>query len=264
MPSDSLPATETVFRAEPYARDCAATVLAATDDGAVILDRTVFYPTGGGQPGDSGRLIAEDGRVWVVTEAVKGPAPDTIAHRLAADGAEAPPPPGLRLTAALDWDRRHAHMRLHTCLHLLSAIITAPVTGGQVGAGRARLDFDWPEAGLDKQAITDALNALITADHPVTADWISDAELDAAPQLVKTMSVQPPRGAGRVRLIRIGNGDGGVDGDIDGDQAAPAHVDLQPCGGTHVARTGEIGPVEVMKIEKKGRQNRRVVVAFAG
>ena len=180
MPSDSLPATETVFRAEPYARDCTATVLAATDDGAVILDRTVFYPTGGGQPGDSGRLIAKDGRAWVVTEAVKGPAADTIAHRLAAEGAEAPPPPGLRLTVVLDWDRRHAHMRLHTCLHLLSAIITAPVTGGQVGAERARLDFDWPEAGLDKQAITDALNALITADHPVTDDWISDAELDAA------------------------------------------------------------------------------------
>lgn len=256
-----MPATDPVFRNDPYTRSCTARVVAVTEDGGVILDRSVFYPTGGGQPGDTGRLTDEAGRVWTVTEAVKGQTsgmdggPDAIVHRLDAAGAEAPPAIGTDVTARIDWDRRHAHMRLHTCLHLLSAIVVAPVTGGQVGADRARLDFDWPEANLDKQAITEALNALIRADHAVETDWITDAELDAAPHLVKTMSVQPPRGAGRVRLVRIGAGTAGAD--------AP-HVDLQPCGGTHVARTGEIGAVEVVKIEKKGRQNRRVVIAFAG
>ena len=155
------------------------------------------------------------------------------------------PDPGTPVTATIDWQRRHRHMRMHTCLHLLSAVLTYPVTGGQVGDGKGRLDFDIPEGGLDKDDITRRLNALIEADHTVTQRWISDAELAAQPELVKTMAVKPPSGAGRVRLIDV------------------AGLDLQPCGGTHVERTAEIGPVVVSKIEKKGRQNRRVAVAFA-
>jgi misacylated tRNA(Ala) deacylase len=158
------------------------------------------------------------------------------------------PPLGTQITQALDWVRRHRHMRVHTALHLLSVVIPLPVTGGQIGAERGRLDFDMPDPPEDVQVIEDRLNALIGLDLPVSEDWISDAELVANPSLVKTMSVMPPMGQGRVRLIRIGNG--------------ATQVDLQPCGGTHVSRTAEIGRVEIGKIEKKGRQNRRVSIAL--
>ncbi len=234
--------TELVFRADAYARSCPARVLGA-DARGVILDRTVFYPTGGGQPGDTGVLRLADGAALKVVDAVKGIESDTVAHVLE-PGAQAPAP-GASVVAEIDWERRHRHMRIHTCLHLLSAVLPYPVTGGQVAADKGRLDFDIPEAILDKDELTAKLNALIAADHAIGQRWITDAELAAQPELVKTMSVKPPTGAGTVRLVEVKG------------------LDLQPCGGTHVARTAEIGRVEVVKIEKKGRLNRRVVVAFA-
>lgn len=237
--------TETLFRDDPYARNCDAQIVAVNERGGIILDRTVFYPTGGGQPGDSGALKLADGQEIPIVTTVKGgpdDGDDTIVH-VPAEGSIAPAA-GDRVTAEIDWERRHRHMRVHTCLHLLSAVLSYPVTGGQVGDGKGRLDFDIPEAGLNKDEITAKLNRLIDEDHPVAAEWISDAELAAQPELVKTMSVQPPTGAGQVRLIRVEG------------------LDLQPCGGTHVARTGEIGAVTVTKIEKKGRRNRRVSVSL--
>ena len=233
--------TELVFRDRPYARSCEATVTRVAGS-AIELDRTVFYPMGGGQPGDTGRLVFAGGSV-AIADTRKGDAPDTVLH-LAAAGA-APPSPGTAVAAEIDWQRRHRIMRVHTCLHLLSALLPYPVTGGQVGDGRGRLDFDIPEAILDKATLTERLNALIAAGAAVTPEWITDAELAAQPDLVKTMAVAPPTGAGSVRLIRI-----------------EGH-DLQPCGGTHLADIGEIGPVVVAKIEKKGRRNRRVAVALA-
>lgn len=224
---------------DAYAQSCDAAVTASSATG-VELDRTVFYPRGGGQPGDTGRLTWSGGEAEIV-DAVKGETAGSVVHVLA-DGA-APPPAGEKVTATLDWDRRHRLMRMHTCMHLLSAVLDYPVTGGQVGDGKGRLDFDIPEAILDKEQITTSLNALVEADHKVEEDWITDEDLAAQPELVKTMSVKPPSGAGRVRLLRIGDG-----------------VDLQPCGGTHVKRTAEIGAVRVRKIEKKGRQNRRVSI----
>jgi misacylated tRNA(Ala) deacylase len=237
--------TEPLFRSDPYARSCEAQIVAVNERGGITLDRTVFYPTGGGQPGDSGVLKLSDGGEIPIATTVKGgpgDGDDAIVH-VPAEGSPVATV-GDRVTLELDWDRRYRHMRVHTCLHLLSSVLEYPVTGGQVGDGKGRLDFDIPEAGLDKDEITVELNRLIEADKPVTTEWISDAELAAQPELVKTMSVQPPTGAGRVRLIRV-----------------EGH-DLQPCGGTHVAQTGEIGPVTVTKIEKKGRQNRRVSVSL--
>ncbi|WP_281016670.1 MULTISPECIES: alanyl-tRNA editing protein [unclassified Minwuia] len=235
--------TDALFRDDAYMKSCDATVLAVTERGGVVLDRTIFYPTGGGQPGDSGTMRCTDGTSIRIATTVKGETPDGIVH-VPAEG-EALPEVGSAVTLELDWDRRHAHMRMHTCLHLLSAVLTYPVTGGQVGAEKSRLDFDIPEAVLDKDEITAKLNELVARDAPVSMRWITDAELAAQPDLVKTMSVQPPTGAGHVRLIEVEG------------------MDLQPCGGTHVARTGEIGAVEVRKIEKKGRQNRRVSIQFA-
>ena len=236
-----MPPTELLFRAEPYTRTCEATVSAA-DAEAVRLDRTVFYPEGGGQPGDTGILRMEDGTEIAVTNTRKGETGDDILHLIDPDAT--PPAPGSRVVADLDWERRYRHMRMHTCLHLLSAVIDAPVTGGQLSAEKGRLDFD-VDTKLEKAAVQDELNALIARDFPVAARWISDEALAAQPELVKTMRVKPPSGQGRVRVI-----------DVDG-------IDLQPCGGTHVARTGEIGPVIVRKIESKGRHNRRVSLAFA-
>jgi len=238
-------ATEAIFRADPRAAECAARVLAAGPEG-ILLDRTVFYAQAGGQPGDTGTLRWAEGEA-AIANAVKGPE-DTILH-LPAPGAPLPLV-GAAVTAALDWDRRHRHMRMHSALHLLCSLIPgAGVTGGQIGAERSRLDFDLPEPPA-KDWLTEQLNALVAADHPIAERWIAEAELDANPGLVRTLSVQPPRGAGRIRLVRIGP------------EAAP--VDLQPCGGTHVRSTGEIGRVEVSKMESKGRQNRRVYLVLAG
>ncbi|WP_299356150.1 alanyl-tRNA editing protein [uncultured Shimia sp.] len=232
--------TELLFREDAYLRDTQATVTAHTPEGGIVLDRALFYPTGGGQPGDSGAIHWDQTTLKIATT-VKGEKEPVV---LVPAEPAALPPIGAEVAQTLDWDRRYRHMRIHTALHLLSVVVPLPVTGGSISSEKGRLDFDMPEAPEDKEALTDALNALIEQDLVVSESWITDEELVANPGLVKTMSVKPPMGAGQVRLVRIGQGD---------DQ-----VDLQPCGGTHVARTGEIGRVRIGKIEKKGRQNRRV------
>ena len=233
---------ELLFRDDAYRRSCDATVV-AVDDRGIRLDRTVFYPMGGGQPGDTGALKRADGSSVEIADARKGDGLDDVLH-VPAPGSVLPAV-GENVTAEIDWERRHRLMRMHTCLHLLCAVVPGAVTGGQISDGKARLDFDVPGEALDKAVITDKLNALIAADHAVTPRWITDEELAAQPDLVRTMSVKPPTGFGKVRLLDI------------------AGVDLQPCGGTHIRHTGEIGRVEVTKIENKGRQNRRVNLAFA-
>jgi misacylated tRNA(Ala) deacylase len=239
--------TELIFREDAYVRSCPARVTLA-DARGIRLDRTVFYPTGGGQPGDTGTLQLASGAAIRVVDTVKGEAPDEVIH-VAAPGALLPEP-GTELVAELDWERRHRLMRMHTCLHLLCAVVPGAVTGGQVSDGRGRLDFDVPGSSLDKDAIAAGLNALIAAGHPAVPRWITDEELAARPELVRTMSVKPPSGAGRVRLLEIAGPNGSID--------------LQPCGGTHIRNTAEIGPVTIGKIENKGRQNRRINIAFAG
>ena len=235
-------ATDCLFRKDSYLKDCEATVVAIAPDGGVVLDRTVFYAASGGQPADRGSLAANGANFAVANVVFTDPGKTEIAH------VPAPGSPALAagdtVTAAIDWPIRHARMRMHTALHLLSAVLPYPVTGGSIGETESRLDFDIPEAGLDKDAITAKLAEMIAADAAVTSRWITDAELEANPGLVKTMSVKPPMGTGRVRLIEI------------------AGLDLQPCGGTHVRSTGEIGAVRVTQIEKKGKQNRRVRIAL--
>jgi len=233
------PETE-VFRADAYRRDLETSVCGLTPEGGILCAASVFYPTGGGQPGDSGRLTWDGGEIEIATT-VKGEGGQVI---LVPAEPLPLPPLGVAVRQTLDWDRRYRHMRVHTALHLLSVVIPLPVTGGQIGTEKGRLDFDMPEAPEDLSALEAELNALIARDLPVSTEWITDAELEANPGLVKTLSVAPPKGQGRVRLVRIGQGE--------------QTIDLQPCGGTHVARTGEIGRVRLGKIEKKGRINRRV------
>ena len=232
---------ELIFRDDAYRKSCDATVT-AVDESGIRLDRTVFYPTGGGQPGDTGTLRFEDGETIRIVEARKGADHEDVVH-VPEEGA-ALPAAGAKVTAEIDWERRHRMMRIHSCMHVLCSIIVGDVTGGQVGDGKGRLDFNLPDTQLDKEAITAALNRIVSEDRPLTSRWITEDELTATPELVRTMSVKPPMGAGRVRLMEIEG------------------VDLQPCGGTHVRRTGEIGPVRVAKIENKGRQNRRINIVF--
>ncbi|MGN0932371.1 alanyl-tRNA editing protein [Falsigemmobacter intermedius] len=229
-----------LYRSDAYARETIARVVAQTDEGGLILEPELFYPQGGGQPGDSGWLDWEGGRI-TIANTVKSP--EARAVLLAAEPG-ALPPVGAEVRVTLDWERRYKLMRVHTALHLLSVVIPLPVTGGQISEGKGRLDFDMPEVPADVAAIEEALNALISRDLPVSTTWITDEELAANPGLVKTMSVKPPTGQGRVRLVQIGEGE--------------ERVDLQPCGGTHVARTAEVGRARIGKIEKKGKQNRRV------
>src|SRR5713101_8806049 len=236
--------TDCLFREDSYLKECSATVVGLTDAGGVMLDRTVFYAASGGQPADRGVLTTATGdSIPIANASYTDPAKSEIAHLPAATS-------GLNLKigepvhAAIDWDLRYARMRMHTALHLLSAVLPYPVTGGSVGEAESRLDFDIPEAGLDKDEITRKLAEMIAADVPVVTRWITDAELAANPGLIKTMSVKPPMGSGRVRLVEI------------------AGYDLQPCGGTHVRRTSEIGAARVTQIEKKGRQNRRVRIGW--
>ncbi len=237
--------SEELFRLEPYRRELDTLVTGLTPEGGILCEASIFYPTGGGQPGDSGRLAWEGGEIEIATT-VKGEGGQVI---LVPAEPLPLPPAGIAARQVLDWERRHRHMRVHTALHLLSVVIPLPVTGGQIGPDKGRLDFDMPEAPEDLAALEAELNALIARDLPVTSEWITDDELAASPGLVKTLSVKPPVGRGWVRLVRIGQGD--------------ETVDLQPCGGTHVARTGEIGPVRLGKIEKKGRINRRVHLHLA-
>lgn len=233
---------ELLYRDDPYLKACEATVVAARD-GAVVLDRTVFYAMGGGQPGDSGSLTLEDGRSLRVVDTRRDSASDEVLHLLAPE--QALPATGARLRAEIDWTRRHRHMRLHTALHLLCAVVRAPVTGGRIAEDKAHLDFDIEMEKLVKAEIESGVNALVDAGHRTRTLWVSDAELDARPDLVKTMSVAPPRGEGRVRLLEIPG------------------VDLQACGGTHVADTREIGALVVARIRSEGRRNRRVTLAAA-
>jgi len=233
--------TEQLFAEDAYARSCDARVIHSAP-GAIQLDRTIFYAAGGGQPGDSGVLKLADGTEIAVLNTVKGDQAGDILHLVAEDAPL--PAPGTELVAELNWQRRHKHMRMHTCLHLLCAIIDAPVTGGQLGEEKGRLDFDLPELTLEKSEIDARLNELIARDATVGTRWISEAELAVQPDLVRTMKVKPPSGQGRVRLLEVSD------------------IDLQPCGGTHVKSTGEIGPVTVRKIENKGRHNRRVNIIF--
>lgn len=234
--------TEELFRDDAYAKACEAKITSINDRGGIILDRTVFYATGGGQPGDSGRLISSTGAEIPIATTVYEQDRSTIVHVPAEESGSLEV--GETVTAELDWQRRHGHMRVHTCLHLLCALLPYPVTGGQISADQGRLDFDIREAGLDKQELSERLMALIEADHSVASKWITDDELARQPDLVRTMAVKPPMGSGRVRLIEI------------------ADTDLQPCGGTHVRSTAEIGGADVSKIEKKGAQNRRVRIAL--
>lgn len=237
--------TDALFRSDAYLREAAAVVKSHTDEGGIVLDASIFYPTGGGQPGDAG-WVSWDGHQLEIATAVKGDGDDIV---LVPAEPSKMPKPGQIVTQSLNWERRHRHMRVHTALHLLSVVIPLPVTGGSISAEKGRLDFDMPDALEDKEAIEARLNDLIAQDLMVSESWISDEELAANPGLVKTMSVKPPMGAGHVRLVQIGPNE--------------TPVDLQPCGGTHVSSTAEIGPVRLGKVEKKGKQNRRVNLHIA-
>ena len=234
-----------LYQTDPYLAEAESEVTGRGPSGGVIVGRSVFYPAGGGQPGDSGVLEWNSGTADVVDTRKCG---DDLVELILAEGSEVPPE-GATVHQRLNWERRYSHMRIHTALHLLSVVVPLPVTGGAISAEKGRLDFNMPEAIADKEELQNRLNGLVERDLPVAEDWISDEELAANPGMVKTMSVKPPVGAGRVRLIRIG--------------AGSEQVDLQPCGGTHVARTGEIGALAIGKVEKKGRLNRRVNVGFA-
>ncbi len=237
--------TDLLYYQDAYLTECDARVVNVDEDG-IALDRTVFYAIGGGQPGDSGVLHLENGAQIVIENTRRKSADGNVLHIPSTGDSSARLKVGDRVHATLDWEKRYAHMRIHTCLHLLSAVIPAGVTGGAIRHDSGRLDFDLPAVALDRDEVGAKLNALISADHAVNPYWITGAELEARPELVKTMSVAPPGGIDRVRLL-----------DIEG-------VDLQACGGTHVAGTREIGPVKVTKIESKGARNRRVAIAFSG
>tara|TARA_B110001450_G_scaffold162404_1_gene151386 strand:+ start:1074 stop:1793 length:720 start_codon:yes stop_codon:yes gene_type:complete len=234
-----------LFGEDAYLKEAPAKIIALSGENGVILDRSIYYPTGGGQPGDTGSIVV-NGDTFSVEETIKGENGNIIL--LLADGLSSLNI-GDSVTQFLNWDMRYAHMKVHTALHLLSVVIPLPVTGGAITALKGRLDFNMPEAIENKDELTDKLNQLILADYEITESWISDEELDANPGLVKTMSVKPPTGAGRVRLVRIGNED--------------AQIDLQPCGGTHVKRTSEIGMMHLGKMQKKGQLNRRVNINFS-
>jgi len=234
--------TELLFRTDAYLKTASAQVV-AVDERSIELDRTIFYPTGGGQAGDTGVLLRGNGERIAVVDTRKGEAIDSVLHIAAA--ATPQPEPGETLTLNIDWQRRYALMRLHTALHVLSCVIVAPVTGGNISPDKARLDFDIEMRLLDAERIERETNALIARGVETETVWITDEELDARPELVKTMSVQPPRGAGRVRLLRIPG------------------IDLQPCGGTHVRNIAEIGGIRVFKIRSEGKRNKRVEIALA-
>lgn len=236
--AEEIDVTEELFREDGYLRECTGAVT-AVDERGIRVDRTVFYPLGGGQPGDTGVIVRADGSEIRIADTRNDR--ETGEHLHVPDAGQTSPETGETVTMRIDWERRYRLMRMHSCLHMLCAVIPAPVTGGSIRDGSGRLDFDLPDPP-DKQDIERRLNAMIAEDHAMRLQWISDEELQRQPDLVRTMSVQPPTGSGRVRLVHFEG------------------ADLQPCGGTHVAASGEIGAVRVAKIEKKGKQNRRVTV----
>ncbi|CAM5639906.1 Alanine--tRNA ligase [Mycolicibacterium aubagnense] len=237
--------TEAVFRDDSYLKELEATVLVINDRGGIILDRTVFYATSGGQPGDTGRFERTDGSRIVIAATVTGETKDEIIHVPAPD--QPVPAVGEKLKAVIDWDRRYLLMRMHAACHLLSVVCPFPITGAAVAENDSRVDLDIPDTGYSKEEVTAKLMDLVRADHPVSIEWITDEQLAANPGLVKSKNVRPPSGTGRIRLVLIGEN---------------ASVDSQPCGGTHVARTGEVGEIHIGKIEKKGRENRRFRIRF--
>jgi len=235
--------TQFVYRDDSYLKTLTAEVAEITPEGGIVLDRTILYAASGGQPNDTGRIATKDGRLAPIVNVVHPDGDKTRIEHIPADGAPRFTV-GDAVAVELDWDRRYRLMRMHTALHLLSVVLPFPVTGGSIGEDKGRLDFDMPEVPANLVELETQLNAMVSAAHPITQEWITDAEMAANPGLIKTMKVKPPTGQGRVRLIRIGD------------------VDLQPCGGTHVANTSEIGPLKLGKIEKKGAQNRRVGLLF--
>lgn len=237
--------TRTAFLDDAYLTACEGTVLAITERGGIILDETNFYATSGGQPGDSGHLERADGSIIKIATTVSGENKQEIVL-VPAEG-EPLPQPGEKLTGHIDWERRYNLMRMHTACHVLSVVCPFPITSASVGPDESRVDFDIPEAGFTREEVSARMMEIINANHPVTAQWIAEAELDANPGIVKSKNVRPPRGAGRIRLVIIGENAG---------------VDSQPCGGTHVSETGEIGELHIAKIEKKGRENRRFRIKF--
>lgn len=240
-----MTSTQALFRDDAYLKEADARVVAIAENGGIVLDRTVFYATSGGQPGDTGVLRRADGPVTAIAATVTGATKDEIIH-VPAQG-EPLPEIGEPVTMAIDWERRYRLMKMHTACHLLSVVCPFPITGAAVAEDDSRVDFDLPEAGYSKEEVTGRLMELVRADHPVSIRWITEAELAANPGLVKSKNVRPPTGTGRIRLVGIGENDS---------------IDSQPCGGTHVARTGEIGDIHIGKIEKKGRENRRFRIRF--
>ncbi len=232
-----MPEVRRAYYEDSYQKSLTATVT-AVDGEWLEFDQTIFYPLGGGQPGDTGVLTGPDGRRYQILDTRKSAATNQVRHQL--DSADHALQSGDRIDAELDWDRRYRHMRMHTSMHLLGSLVPVPVTGGSVGADKSRLDFDLGEHQIDKEDLTLKMNALVAAAHPVAFGTITEAELDERPELVRTLSVRPPRGAGDIRTVRIED------------------VDFQPCGGTHVSNTSEIGAVRISKIENKGKRNRRV------
>ncbi len=238
-------ATEALFREDAYLKTTPAKIVAITDRGGIVLDRTVFYATSGGQPGDTGVLRRADGSSLAIAATVTGETKDEIIH-VPAEG-QALPQVGDDVVAEIDWERRLKLMRMHTACHLLTVVCPYPITGASVAEDDSRVDFDIPDAGMTKEEVTARLMELVAANHPIFIKWITDADLEANPSLVKSKNVRPPAGSGRVRLVGIGEN---------------GSVDTQPCGGTHVASTGEVGEIHIGKIEKKGRENRRFRIRF--
>jgi len=234
-----------LFLDDSYLKEAAATVVGVNDRGGILLDRTIFYATSGGQPGDTGHFERQDGSRVEIAATITGQSKNEIVHVPAAGAAL--PEIGEAVTLRIDWERRHRLMRMHTACHLLTVVCPFPITGASVGEEDSRIDFDMPDSGLTKEDVTTKLMALVEADHPVSTKWITDEDLAANPGLVKSKNVRPPAGSGRIRLVAIGASD---------------EIDSQPCGGTHVARTGEVGAIHIGKIEKKGRENRRFRLRF--
>ncbi len=236
---------EILFRDDSYLAETTATVVGVNERGGILLDRTIFYATSGGQPGDTGVLVRADGGKLIVAATIPGESKHEIVH-VAAPNQDLPAV-GERVGLSIDWPRRFLLMRMHTACHLLSVVCPFPITGAAVSEDDSRVDFDMPDASITREAVTERLMALIAADHPVFTRWIADADLAANPGLVKSKNVRPPVGTGRIRLVCIGE---------------DASVDSQPCGGTHVRSTGEVGQIHIGKIEKKGRENRRFRIRF--